>query len=218
MKTTKQILFFIITMIILFLFLLIIGNNTTILFCNNNYKETLYTHFSTPSQIAQTTPIPQTLTPPDNSNNIKFSQSIFLKTDEDVTNIDINKNPLNKKLLTQYDISFNDKKYIIDNYNIQYHDPIDIILKKDNEMTGSKGTWMLDENGKMNFVKWTDMSMQTIYYPTGTFKYGPENYVPSYEDTVLLRYYSPPYYTPKRYVPNYHNDKLPKNVTYTPFV
>jgi hypothetical protein len=121
-------------------------------------------------------------------NDVYFSNSIYLHTDISHNVKDIG-NPSNLLSLTGYDTSFNSQEYDPNNYDLQYHDPVDLILKDEDKISGSKGTWIKGENGKPVFVEWTDISMQTTYYPVGNFPFGPSNYVPTYDDTVLFRHY-----------------------------
>lgn len=77
-------------------------------------------------------------------------------------------------------------KYDSNNYDIQYHDPVDVILKNE----GGPGTWVKDfSNNTFVFIGWKDLSLNSTYYTPGTLLYGPKNYVPTYEDSVLLRYF-----------------------------
>lgn len=86
--------------------------------------------------------------------------------------------------LTGYDTKFNSFYYDQNNYDVQYHDS-----KYDDDYgMGDKGTWVKNTSGKLDYVKWTDISNYSTYFKPGAFKFGPSNYVPSYEDAVYLNY------------------------------
>ena len=87
--------------------------------------------------------------------------------------------------LTKYDTSFNSYYYDTNNYDIQYHS----LNNNDNLLTPT-GTWLKDNKGKMVYIKWTDIPKYTTYTKPGGFLYGPSNYVPSYEDTLYLKYHT----------------------------
>jgi len=99
---------------------------------------------------------------------------------ETLTNVLINPTQLP---LTGYDTKFN-SYYEPNNYNIQYHD-----LSNFNDYeSGGKGIWVKDPKGELKYIEWTDISNYSTYFIPGTYPYGPSNYVPSYKDTVYLRY------------------------------
>jgi hypothetical protein len=98
--------------------------------------------------------------------------------------------PIKLLSLTGYDTRYNPFYYDSNNYDVQYHDSIDLVLEKDNDMTGEKGTLVKGPDGKMVYVNWTEMPTYPIYYKTGSYPYSPSSYVPSYEDSVYLSYYT----------------------------
>ena len=90
---------------------------------------------------------------------------------------------------TNLDLSFSKVTlYDTNNYDLQYHDPVDVIME--NEWDNNKGIWVKNSQGKMDFLPWTDISSYTTYNPPGSFVFGPKNYVPSYEDTVIVKYFT----------------------------
>jgi hypothetical protein len=78
-----------------------------------------------------------------------------------------------------------DFEYDANNYNLEYHPPADVVAASDT-VTGT-GTWVLNEKtGNVEYVKWTDVSNNTLYYKPGSYPYGAASYVPTYEDSVYL--------------------------------
>jgi len=86
--------------------------------------------------------------------------------------------------LTNYNTDYN---YDTNNYNVEYHDDTNII--NDKYKMGDSGTWVKNPNGKLEFIKWVEIPKYPIYYTPGSLPYGPLNYIPSYQDTVYLKYY-----------------------------
>lgn len=87
--------------------------------------------------------------------------------------------------LTKYDTNFNSYYYDTNNYDIQYHS-----LNNNDDLLTPTGTWLKDNKGKLVYIKWTDIPQYSTYRKPGGFPYGPSNYVPSYEDTLYLKYYT----------------------------
>jgi hypothetical protein len=87
--------------------------------------------------------------------------------------------------LTQYNTSFNDYYYDPNNYGVEYHDG----NNSDNKYkTKDSGTWVKNPSGKLEYIKWIEMPKYPTYYVPGSLPFGPSTYVPSYEDTVYLKY------------------------------
>jgi len=77
-----------------------------------------------------------------------------------------------------------DFKYDAHN-DIQYHPPANVVAASDT-VTGT-GIWALNEKtGNVEYIKWTDVSNNTLYYRPGSYPYGAASYVPTYEDSVYL--------------------------------
>jgi hypothetical protein len=95
-----------------------------------------------------------------------------------------NNNDYYKEFNTRIDPVFFDTN----NYNVQYHS----VNENDGDRLGDRGTWVKKPDGNMEFIEWTNMPKYTTYYEPGAFPYGPSNYVPTYEDTVNMRYFSQP--------------------------
>lgn len=82
--------------------------------------------------------------------------------------------------LTKYDTSYNSYYYDTNNYDVQYHSVY-------NNKLESTGIWVKNAGGKLEYIEWSEVPKYSTYYQPNTLKYGPSNYVPSYEDTVYLR-------------------------------
>ena len=92
--------------------------------------------------------------------------------------------PTDKLALTGYSTKYNTYYYDTNNYDIQYHDESNF-----NEYAGgTKGLWVKNANGEIEYIEWTDISNYSTYFIPGSYPYNPSNYVPSYEDTVYLKY------------------------------
>ncbi len=87
-----------------------------------------------------------------------------------------------------FDPAYNTPYYDSNNYSAEYHDTIDVILSKPDAYGLPKGTaWALNPLG--NKVVLLDPKVVTnfTYYEPGTYsKFGSQNYVPSYEDSIYL--------------------------------
>jgi len=78
-------------------------------------------------------------------------------------------------------------KYVPDNYNIQYHDSEqDIIKQNDLDVGLVKPIYVKDQSGNVVELPWTSVKGNTIYNEPGTFRYESSNYVTNYEDSVYL--------------------------------
>lgn len=88
--------------------------------------------------------------------------------------------------LTKFDTKFNGYYYDTNNYNILYHDETNII--DDKYKGGDSGTWVKNSSGKLEYIKWTEIPKYSTYYIPGSLIYDPSSYVPSYRDSVYLKY------------------------------
>ena len=78
-------------------------------------------------------------------------------------------------------------KYRTDNYNVQYHDSEqDIIKQNDLDVGLVKPIYVKDQSGNVVELPWTSVKGNTTYNEPGTFRYDSSNYVPNYEDSVYL--------------------------------
>jgi hypothetical protein len=77
--------------------------------------------------------------------------------------------------------------YDSNNYNITYHTDISSGGTYADSITAGAGqTWIIDKSGNLISVPYSDVSGNTLYYEPGSFRFGPSNYVPKYEDSVYL--------------------------------
>ena len=77
--------------------------------------------------------------------------------------------------------------YKPDNYNVQYHDSEqDIIKQNDLDLELVKPIYVKDASGNVVELPWTSVKGNTTYNEPGTFRYESSNYVPNYEDSVYL--------------------------------
>jgi len=108
-------------------------------------------------------------------------------TYKDISFVDISYTFNNPNILplTKYNTNFNSYYYDPNNYDLQYHSNEDNLYG-----TSNSGTWVQNPSGKLEFIKWIEMPSYSTYYTPGAFLYGPSNYIPSYEDTVYLKYNS----------------------------
>jgi len=73
------------------------------------------------------------------------------------------------------------------NLDITYHTDISSGGTYVDSITAGAGqTWVLDKSGNLITVPYNDISGTTLYYEPGSFRFGPSNYVPNYEDSVYL--------------------------------
>ena len=72
------------------------------------------------------------------------------------------------------------------NQDIQYHAPVEDILKQLDTDMDSNLLNTVDSSGKLVQVPLSQTTSDTTYYTSGSLKYNPENYVPNYEDTVYF--------------------------------
>jgi len=91
--------------------------------------------------------------------------------------------------------------YDSNNYNIQYHDTEEDLKKQlDNDLNNNKIT-VKDSSGNIIQIPWSPTEGNPTYYEPGSTRFGPSNYVPSYEDSVFysrltgLSYAKPVYNT-----------------------
>lgn len=78
-------------------------------------------------------------------------------------------------------------KYKTDNYNVQYHDTEqDIIKQNDLDVGLVKPIYVKDQSGNVVELPWTNVKGNTTYNEPGTFRYDSSNFVPNYEDSVYL--------------------------------
>jgi hypothetical protein len=91
---------------------------------------------------------------------------------------DSKKNPESKNSIT---------KYNSDNYDMEYHDTVENIIKQnDLDNNESKTFNVIDPSGNRVKIPWSNVKGNITYNEPGTLRFGPSNYVPNYEDSVYL--------------------------------
>jgi hypothetical protein len=91
--------------------------------------------------------------------------------------------------------------YDSNNYNIQYHDTEEDLKKQLDEDLNKNTITVKDSSGNITKIPWSPTEGNPTYYEPGSIRFGPSNYVPSYEDSVFysrltgLSYAKPVYNT-----------------------
>lgn len=75
-------------------------------------------------------------------------------------------------------------KYKVNDYNIQYHDSSDDIMKR--EDISMNYIYLPDQCGNIIALPRTTIQGSVTYYEPGTYLFGASNYIPSYEDSINL--------------------------------
>ena len=80
------------------------------------------------------------------------------------------------------------KGYTENNYDIEYHDPVEVIAKTSTKFgTQFNEVTVYDKKlKKLIVMPFTKQQGTAVYFDPGSFKYGSENYVPTYTESVLL--------------------------------
>ena len=80
------------------------------------------------------------------------------------------------------------KNYNENNYDIEYHDPVEVIAKTSTKFgTNFNEITVYDKKlKKLIVMPFTKQQGTAVYFDPGSFKYGSENYVPTYTESVLL--------------------------------
>lgn len=73
------------------------------------------------------------------------------------------------------------EKYDSNNYDLQYHRTVDEI-----EASSNSGSYLIGQDGKLQYVSWTKMSPDITYYKPGTYTYGSKTWIPNYEESIIL--------------------------------
>ena len=83
------------------------------------------------------------------------------------------------------DASLSDlSSYKINDYDVQYHDSVDVIMKR--EDITMNYIHLPDQTGNIISLPRTPVQGSITYYEPGAYTFGASSYVPSYEDSVLL--------------------------------
>ena len=80
------------------------------------------------------------------------------------------------------------KNYNENNYDIEYHDPVEVIAKTSTKFGTqfNEVTVYAKKLKKLIVMPFTKQQGTAVYFDPGSFKYGSENYVPTYTESVLL--------------------------------
>ena len=113
-----------------------------------------------------------------NNSGIVTSIPYGYTSNPEKTSISINMDYSKKTSSSNYDSN---------NYNITYHTDISSGGTYADSITAGAGkTWIIDKSGNLISVPHSDVTGTTLYYEPGSFRFGPSNYVPKYEDSVYL--------------------------------
>ncbi len=188
MKNNKHAIFICVIVLITGIISILFGLNIQL--CKNSFKETL-TNIPVYNEDISIN-IPNTTYNKMYSNvNKQISNNLNTQPVNTFSNsLDISYEKPNILSLTKYNTAYNSDFYDSNNYDMLYHDPVSIILQNNNELSRLNGTWTKDANGELIYIKWEKMHNYPIYYHPKRFLYGPSNYVPSYEDSVILSKFS----------------------------
>lgn len=111
-------------------------------------------------------------------------EGLVIENEREDISANVLNNPNYKLQLTGYNTSFNEHRYEPNNYDVQYHNEnIEDLYNSSNKISVVK-----DPSGKLIYMKWKDIPKHPTYLDPSAYVYGPSTYVPSYEDTVLLKY------------------------------
>jgi hypothetical protein len=85
------------------------------------------------------------------------------------------------------DPSDNTPKYESNNFDLQYHDTVDVINSQTDVPDASSGTaFVLDNCGNMVTLPPIGLGITPTYYQPGSYRFGASTYVPTYEDSIYL--------------------------------
>jgi hypothetical protein len=76
--------------------------------------------------------------------------------------------------------------YDTNNYNVNYHIEPSNNYYSDTSTAGIGKMWVLDHSGNLISIPYNEISGNTLYNEPGSFRFGPSNYVPNYEESVYL--------------------------------
>ena len=92
----------------------------------------------------------------------------------------------NKNLpLTGYNMNYTPYYYDSNNYNVEYHNNS---FNNNSDYSAEKGTLVKNNENKLEYIYWKDIHNYPIYYNNNSYIYGPSNFVPSYEDSMYMKY------------------------------
>jgi len=76
--------------------------------------------------------------------------------------------------------------YNTNNFDITYHDDPTAKTNSDDSTAGPGKMWVKDPSGNLVAMPYSDVSNTTLYYQPDSYRFGPSNYVPNYEESVYL--------------------------------
>lgn len=76
--------------------------------------------------------------------------------------------------------------YNTNNFDITYHDDPSEKTNEDESTAGPGRMWVKDPSGNLISMAYSDVSNTTLYYQPDSYRFGPSNYVPNYEESVFL--------------------------------
>jgi hypothetical protein len=82
-------------------------------------------------------------------------------------------------ITVEYQNAVSSTTYNPNNYDVTYH------TEPSGGMIGTS-SWILDHSGNLVSVSYSDISGKTLYNQPGSFRFGPSNYVPNYEESIYL--------------------------------
>jgi hypothetical protein len=147
---------------------------------SNNTIQTAAPTTAAPTTAAPTTAAPTTAAPtttqPTQNQTINQMYSEFMKENDNDKKLDYI--PSSNIVQARYDK---------DNYNVVYHDTEKDIIQQSNKLLNTVDYIRVkDQSGNLVELPWSTVKGNVTYYEPGTFRYGPSNYVPNYEESVYL--------------------------------
>jgi hypothetical protein len=102
-----------------------------------------------------------------------------------VTNSDIYSSAANSSNIKNNDVP-SGTGYNTNNFDITYHDDPTGKGSPDDSQAGPGKMWVKDSSGNLVAIPYSDVSNTTLYYQPDSYRFGPSNYVPNYEESVYL--------------------------------
>ena len=76
--------------------------------------------------------------------------------------------------------------YNTNNFDITYHADPTSMTNPDDSTAGPGKMWVKDPSGNLVAIPYSDISNTTLYYQPDSYRFGPSNYVPNYEESTFL--------------------------------
>lgn len=138
-------------------------------------------------QYAPDTPLPTSLPPGvyfTDSTKTKLSFLPEGKLADEKKGYGLKVNPTLNLSTTAFNFASSNYRDISNNYNVQFHDSVDVI-KEQNDITLGE-VRVKDQNGNIIILPRPTSQSTVTYYKPGEYPFGASNYVPNYEDSVYL--------------------------------